>query len=168
MIKSFLRHLVPICLAMLIFGAAQAEQLPPADWPSTPSRLQLNTPYGQLHVSQSDYIYEARLLLNGEETRPPVLGLLNIPYAFSTNDYHVALISIDSGDDACPMNYKWILLDPHGYSISEAFGSCSERIRVFADKNQFTVQTPNLEEPDKIDTYIFDGETVMIQPVAGS
>ncbi|HLR14081.1 MAG TPA: hypothetical protein VK104_10750 [Burkholderiaceae bacterium] len=165
--KSLLLRLVTLSLSLLLSGpvAADSDQ---QDWPKQPSRLKLSTPYGQLHVSQSDYVYDARLLLNGEETKPPVMGLLNIPYAFSATDYHVALISIDSGDDSCPINYKWILLESSGYDISDAFGSCSEQIRVFADNHLFTMQTPNLEQPDKIDTYIFDGETVVAQPFADS
>lgn len=167
MTLSFLLPLATLCLALLS-GPVTADSHSVSDWPKPPSRLQLNTPYGQLQVSQSDYVYEARLLLDGKETSPPVMGLLNIPYAFSASEYHVALVSIDSGDNACPFNYKWVLLNPGGYDISEAFGSCSERIRVFADNHLFTMQTPNQEQPDKIDTYVFDGKTVVVQPLAGS
>lgn len=157
-----------LSILVLLSCHAWADSHRATDWPASPSRLQLATPYGKVHVSQSDYVYEARLLVNGKETTPPVMGLLNIPYAFSASEYHVALISIDSGDETCPVNYKWIWLETNGYRISGAFGSCSERIRVFADGNQFTLQTPNMEEPDKIDTYIFDGETVVARQFAGS
>lgn len=164
--SSFFLRLTWLGMAVLLSLPAWPNDREQSEWPATPSRLQLITPYGRLHISQSDYIYEARLLLNGQETVPSVMGLLNIPYAFSTADYHLALISIDSGEEHCPVKYKWVWLDTAGHHISEGFGSCSDRIRVFVDNNHFTLQTPNLEEPDKIDTYIFDGKTVVLQQLA--
>lgn len=139
-------------------GAAGAAAQP--QWPDNPSRLQLNTPYGDLHVSSSDYVYESRLMLDDHDVEPLVQGLLNIPYAFSSPGFHVALVSINTGDNGCPIVYKWIMLKKSGYSITPDFGSCSESIQVSAQGHVFTLKTPNAQNPDKVDTYIYDGKTV--------
>ncbi len=162
-------HLIFV-LSLLLASVAPVSlaETKPDTWPALPSRLHLNTPYGDLKVSQSDYVYESLLLLNGQETQPAIKGLLNIPYAFSTPDYDVALIAINTGSSNCPVSYKWVLLDQNGYDISPEFGSCSEQIRVTADKQEFTLQTPNAENPDRIDTYVFDGEDITTPKLTGS
>lgn len=154
-----------ICLTValtLTFGHA-AFATDSSQWPSAPSRLSLDTPYGNLHVSASDYVYESLLKLDEEEIEPQIKGLLNIPYAFSSPDFHIALISIDTGDKTCPVSYKWITLKSTGYSVTPKFGSCSDQIKVTAEGTTFSLQTPNTEDPDKIDHYLYDGETLSYQ-----
>jgi len=129
-------------------------------WPAVPSRLALDTPYGNLHVSSSEYVYESRLMLDDREIEPLVTGLLNIPYAFSADDFHVALVSVDTGQKACPFHYKWVMLKSEGYTVTPRFGSCSEKIRVDTENAGFTMLTPSIEQPGKLDRYIYDGETV--------
>lgn len=100
-------------------------------------------------------------MLDEHEVQPQIKGLLNIPYAFSSPDFHVALISIDTGDKVCPVSYTWIMLEQSGYSITPPFGSCSEQIRVTAEGSTFSVQTPNVDDPSKTDHYLYDGETLI-------
>lgn len=154
--------------AALIFATATGLAAETSEWPSAPSRLELDTPYGNLHVSPSEYVYESRLLLGKDEIQPEVKGLLNIPYAFSSTDFHVALVSIDTGEQHCPVSYAWIMLKEDGYSITTPFGSCSEKIRVSTKGSSFALQTPNADDSSKIDLYIYDGETVSYQKPASS
>lgn len=155
--RTSLNHFVAVLMLTLSSTALAIEA---SQWPTAPSRLSLNTPYGDLHVSPSDYVYESRLMLDDHEIQPLVKGLLNIPYAFSSTDFHVALVSIDSGEQICPVSYKWVMLNTKGYSATPRFGSCSELIRVSAQGTTFTVVTPSEEDPDALDSYIYDGETV--------
>lgn len=154
---------LPLALASLgVVGLAGAggAAYGNTDWPAAPSRLQLETPYGHLHVSQSDYVYESRLLLDDEPIQPVVEGLLNIPYAYSSSRYHVALVSIDSGHSSCPVAYQWITLSAKGYDITPPFGSCSSAIRVAAKGTRFTLETPSQDTPGRVDVYVYDGKSV--------
>lgn len=135
----------------------------PTDWPTQHSRLALDTPQGNLHISANDYIYEAVLRLDDTDIQPLIMGQLNIPYAFNMPNYQAALISISKGNDACPVTYRWLRIDASGYSVSSEFGSCSTTINVSATAQRLTLITPNNTKPDKIDTYTFDGKTVKRQ-----
>ena len=99
-------------------------------------------------------------MLDDHEIQPLIKGLLNIPYAFSSTDFHVVLVSIDSGEQICPVTYKWITLNTEGYSATPRFGSCSEFIKVSAKGTTFTVVTPSEANPDELDSYVYDGKTV--------
>lgn len=153
-------------LALAMNIPASATETP--KWPSPPSRLELDTPYGILRVSASDYIYESRLMFDDDEIRPKVKGLLNIPYAFSSPDFHTALVSIDTGEHVCPVSYAWVMLNADGYSVTPPFGSCSEKIRVSTEGSAFLVQTPNADDPSKTDRYVYDGKTVSYLEPASS
>ncbi|HEY9460475.1 MAG TPA: hypothetical protein VIR04_06725 [Paralcaligenes sp.] len=131
-----------------------------ADWPLAPSHLDLVTPYGDLHVKPSEYIYESRLLINNADADPKIEGILNITYAFATRQAHAALISINNGNSRCPIAYRWVVLDKKGYKMSPEFGSCSPQIKVSSTNRTLVVKTPNNEDPNKIDTYSYDGKTV--------
>lgn len=139
-------------------GAAGATTVP--SWPESPSRLQLDTPYGELQVSSSEYVYESHLMLDLHKIQPVIKGLLNIPYAFSSPEFHVALISINIGDNDCPVKYKWIKLQKNGYAATPRFGSCSESIKVETQGTAFIVTTPNEQDPKELDTYVYDGNIV--------
>lgn len=149
-----------VALMLTFTSTAVATDADASQWPSSPSRLTLDTPYGDLHVSPSDYIYESRLMLDEHEIQPQVKGLLNIPYAFSSTDFHVALVSIETGDQVCPITYTWIMLNKAGYSTTPTFGSCSESIKVSAEGQTFRLMTPSAANPDDSDIYLYDGKTV--------
>lgn len=155
--RKFIDFVRGLSLAACLWPAGSALA---ADWETALSRLQLDTPHGQLRVSESDYIYEARLLLDGVAIEPAVTGLLNIPHAYSTSSYHVALISVSDGNPDCPISYHWIKLDRDGYALSPSFGSCSEFIRVSADNSAFTLETPSMRDPGALDIYRYDGKTI--------
>jgi hypothetical protein len=148
--------LVSLCVLVCTqaIGAASIE------WPQPPSRLDLATPYGTLGITTSDYVYESRLHVNNTELAPKIEGLLNITYAFALPSSQAALVSISDGSEHCPVRYRWIILHHDGYKVSPAFGSCSEHIKVSVAGTKFTLQTPNNEKPDKIDTYVYDGQTI--------
>lgn len=143
---------------LLMCGAASATA--ENNWHAASRLIELPTPYGTLAVGDSEYIYEARLQLDGIEVKPSVSGLLSIDYAFSMPDSQVALVAIAQGNDACPVSYRWVILKADGYRVSPEFGSCSEQIRVNANTRQLTVQTPSLESPGNLDIYVYDGESV--------
>lgn len=146
---------------MLLFGWSALAA--PINWPTQHSRLFLDTPHGNLHITHSDYIYEAVLRLDDTDIQPQIMGQLNIPYAYNMPGYHAALISISKGNEVCPVMYRWIRLDATGYSVSSEFGSCSPNIKVSATAQRLTLQTPNTTNPDKIDTYIYDGKKLKRQ-----
>lgn len=152
---------LPLLLASVACSlCAAATQAQHDDWPSPPSRLDLTTPYGRLHVQTNEYVYESRLLVDGTDVTPKIEGILNITYAFNLPDAQAALISIAGGDTGCPIAYRWIMLNKKGYKVSPAFGSCSEQIKVSAVGRRFIVKTPAPQKPDKMDVYIYDGETI--------
>lgn len=151
----YCKALVPL---LLICGPAHA--VGDESWPAAPKLLELATPYGTLAVSESEYVYEAKLKLDGVQIDPPISGMLNISYAFEMPDRQAALVAISKGNDSCPVIYRWVVLKADGYQVSPAFGSCSEHIRVSADARKLTLQTPSRELPDKVDTYVYDGKTV--------
>jgi len=151
------RFLTGVLLAIACpFAAANS----PATWPVSPSRLNLPTPYGDLHIATSEYVYESTLRIDDVDVEPAVRGMLNITYAFSTSKAHVALVSINSGNNACPITYRWVVMQKSGYTVSPEFGSCSDRIKVSAKGRLFTLQTPSSQKPDKIDIYTYDGKTI--------
>lgn len=146
-----------VCLlGMLLSGASAAS----SNWPTAPSRLALDTPYGTLQVIDNEYVYESRLRFNDADVAPVVEGLLNIPYAFSLPTSQIALVSINTGNAECPVTYRWVVLKKKGYTMSPAFGSCSDQIKVSVKGSSFVVHTPNGQKPDKIDEYAYDGKTI--------
>ncbi len=148
-----------LAFAILLAGGSSFASSPPT-WPVSPSRMELATPYGTLHVNTSEYVYESRLLIDGAEVHPTVRGILNITYAFKRPNAQIALISIDSGNSNCSIVYRWIILQKSGYTLSPEFGSCSQNIQVSATEQTLTLRTPSSQKPDKIDTYTYDGKTV--------
>lgn len=150
------------CLAasVLIFACAPLVGATTAPWPNPLSRMDLATPYGTLHIQTSEYVYESRLRIDDTDIDPKISGILNIPYAFSLPAAQAALVSISTGNDACPVTYRWVILKKTGYKVSPEFGSCSDKIKVSATGRRFTLQTPNTQKPDKIDVYVYDGQTL--------
>lgn len=150
------RFLAGVLLLLGSYAAAAAQ----TDWPVSPSRLQLPTPYGTLHVASNEYVYESRLQIDDADVDPLVRGILNITYAFSTPTSQAALISINTGNNGCPITYRWVVLEKSGYKVSPEFGSCNEQIKVTAKGRRLTLQTPSTHTPDQIDVYTYDGKTV--------
>ncbi len=146
--------------SILLLLGSQALAAAPPTWPVSPSRLQLSTPYGDLHVASSEYVYESRLQVDNADVDPQIRGILNITYAFNMPTAQAALVSINSGNNGCPISYRWIVLDKSGYTVSPEFGSCNDQIKVSAKGRQLTLQTPSTHTPDKVDVYIYDGKTV--------
>lgn len=144
-------------LTALVGHAALAT---PTLWPTSPSRTQLPTPYGNLHVANNEYVYESRLQIDNTDIDPMVQGILNITYAFSTPNSHAALVSINTGSNACPYTYRWVVLEKSGYKVSPEFGSCNDQIKVTAKGRKLTMLTPSAHTPDKVDMYVYDGKTL--------
>ncbi|HLU80207.1 MAG TPA: hypothetical protein VKZ52_11670 [Burkholderiaceae bacterium] len=144
----------------LLLACGPALAVPQENWPVAPKLTELATPYGTLAVSESEYVYEARLKLDDTEIDPPIVGMLSISYAFELPDRQAALVAINSGNDSCPVSYRWVVLRAEGYQVSPAFGSCSEQIQVSADGRTLTLKTPSRTSPGRVDTYVFDGKTV--------
>ena len=143
---------------MLSIGVVQAGS--PDLWPEAPRLTELATPYGLLGISHSDYIYEARLLLDNTPVEPEITGRLSIRHAFETPGQLAALISISEGDDACPVVYRWVTLKASGYQVSPPFGSCSEHIKASASAKMLTVETPARDAPGQVEVYVYDGVKV--------
>ncbi|HWL28177.1 MAG TPA: hypothetical protein VNQ97_04655, partial [Burkholderiaceae bacterium] len=91
---------------------------------------------------------------------PAIKGILNITHAFSLPKARVVLVSINNGNNACPIRYRWVVLRADTYKVSPEFGSCSDKIKVSAKGHKLTLTTPSLQKPDKIDVYIYDGKTI--------
>lgn len=142
-----------LCLSQPAIGTT-------VDWPPTPSRTALLTPYGMLEVRSSDYVYESRLLFNGQMVEPHIHGVINITYAYRVDKARVILIAVDSGNTTCPMSYHWITINKGGYQLTEPFGSCSKDIRITTRGKRFVLSTPNPNDAGAIDTWVFDGRTV--------
>ncbi|NYT61426.1 hypothetical protein H0A66_03680 [Alcaligenaceae bacterium] len=156
-ISTFARRSLVSLAVLLSCQAVAAAQAP---WPVSPSRLQLPTPYGNLQVASSEYIYESRLQINNVDVDPQVSGIINITYAFNMSASQAALISINNGNNNCPISYRWVVLEKSGYKLSPEFGSCNDKIRVTATERQLTLRTPNPDAPGKIDVYVYDGKTI--------
>lgn len=146
--------------ALLMATSLLASATSPATWPVSPSRLHLATPYGTLNVATSEYIYESQLRIDDVNVSPAIRGILNITYAFNMAKAQVALVSINNGNNQCPIVYRWVVLQKSGYTVSPEFGSCTDQIKVSAKGRVLTMQTPNTQKPDKIDIYTYDGKTL--------
>lgn len=159
--KVFIRYVViGLCFALQPFVAhSSASQT----WPQAPSQLSLDSPYGKLHVSQSDYVYEAQLQLDAQIIAPELKGLINIPYAFKQQHNQTALISVDKGLAGCSINYHWVTVSPKGYTVSPAFGSCSSQIRVRHHGQTLIMETPSQDNPALIDEYRYDGRKISLR-----
>src|SRR5690606_24407777 len=157
---SYIRFLsITALCSLLVFGGV-AQATGDAAWPTQPKLMQLPTPYGTLEVSDSDYIYESRLKLDGVELEPLVKGRLHISYAFELPDRQAALVAISQGNDTCPVSYRWVVVKAGSYQLSPAFGSCSEKIRVSANAKFLTLLTPNRDAPEHTDVYVYDGKAI--------
>ena len=144
----------------LLLACATSYAAPESNWPPAPQYSELPTPYGTLSVGDSEYIYEARLVLDGARLEPEIKGMLSIHYAFSMPKSQAALVSISKGNESCPVAYRWVILKQESYSVSPEFGSCSDQIRVTADSRKLTLQTPNPQSPDVLDVYVYDGTSI--------
>ncbi|MER1966261.1 hypothetical protein [Castellaniella sp. GW247-6E4] len=145
---------------MLCAGLAPAHSQTADLWPDPPFRNVLATPYGTLEVRTTSYVYGSALLLDGTEVEPPIEGLINISYAYRVGKRSVALISVDTGDRACPIHYHWIALDKSGHRVTKAFGSCSPKVRVSIHGRNLQLETPSADAPGKIDLWSYDGRSV--------
>ena len=151
---------IKLLAAGAFLACSQGSMASTAEWPASPSRLVLPSPYGTLQVKTTDYIYESHLLLDGKEVQPHMVGLLNIPYAFTLPGKLSALISVNSGSSVCPVQYRWVTLYKGGYHVSRPFGSCSSQIKVSAIGRRFELATPSKAAPNKIDIYVYDGRNI--------
>lgn len=149
---------VMMCIPLPVPANAQ-----PAQWPAAPALQALSTPYGELSVRHSGYVYDSRLVLDGDEIEPTVRGIIGISYAYRVGKRNMVLISVDEGDSACPVHYHWLSLGKNGYTLSEAFGSCSDKIRVSTRRGKLLLQTPSNQDSDKIDVWAYDGQRVRRQ-----
>lgn len=159
--KVFIRYVaIGLLLALQPFIAhSSASQT----WPQPPSQLSLDSPYGKLQVSQSDYVYEAQLQLDTQIIAPELKGLINIPYAFKQQNHQTALISVDNGLGGCSINYHWVTVSSKGYTVSPAFGSCSAQIRVRHHGQTLIMETPSQDNPSLIDEYRYDGRKISLR-----
>ena len=169
MVSGIMRKLCTLLhpLALILTGtlacslaAAKEPELAPA-WPTLPSILHLPSEYGTLHIAINDYVHESALQIDNQPITPEVRGLLNITYAFKMPDAQAALVSINSGNDTCPLSYRWVLLRSNGHLVSPAFGSCSEKIRVSTEGKTLKIETPNQADQAKIDVYSYSGGTTV-------
>lgn len=147
-----------LCLAVL--GSLPAAWAAPEDWPDSPKRTTLETPYGTLAIHASDYLYGAKLTFDGAPTTPPLQGILNIPYAYVVGSKQMALVSEDKGQADCPISYYWVVITQRGYKITPPFGSCSADIRLTTRGTQLRMETPNREHAEETDIWEFDGQKV--------
>lgn len=163
-----MRPLVHRLLAgLIVLLGSQTVVAAQAAWPVSPSRLQLPTPYGNLHVASSEYVYESRLQIDDTDVDPQVRGIINITYAFNMSASQAALVSISNGNNNCPISYRWVVLQKSGYKLSPEFGSCSEQIKVAATERQLTLRTPSSDTPGQIDVYVYDGKTIKRRTTGG-
>ncbi len=146
---------------LLITTPAQAATPASVIWPRPPLRVALETPYGNLDVIHSEYVFESRLAYNGAIIdNPEIMGVLNIAYAFNMGKSYYVLVMADTGRKMCPYVYYWIRLDDDGYTSTPRFGSCNENIRISQNGSKFVIETPHPLKADTLDKYIYDGETV--------
>lgn len=155
--RSLIYRLLAGFLALLGSQMVVAAQ---AAWPISPSRLQLPTPYGTLHVASNEYVYESSLQIDDIDVDPQVRGIINITYAFNMSASQAALVSINNGNNGCPISYRWVVLEKSGYKLSPEFGSCNEQIKVVATERYLTLRTPSPNAPGQIDVYVYDGKTI--------
>ncbi len=149
-----------LSVVMLCAGLAPALARAGDSWPVPPSRSVLATPYGTLAVRTTSYVYGSALTLDGAEVQPPIKGLIAISYAYRMGKRNVALISVDTGDPACPVRYHWIALEKSGHRVTKAFGSCSPKIRVTARGRTLLLETPSADDPGKTELWTYDGRSV--------
>lgn len=156
-----MRYIAGLLFSIALWSVLAPAQAEPEDpWPLAPALKALETPYGTLSVRDSSYVYESVLALDGQEIEPPIQGLISISYAYKVGPRSVVLISVDSGDPECAVRYHWIALSKSGYQVTEAFGSCSPKIRVEVQGQTLVLETPDADAPDRIDRWSYNGRSV--------
>src|SRR5690606_12024572 len=153
LVKRLLTALGGVLMCTCAFAQVKDKNV----WPTAPSMLVLTSDYGTLHVDLNEYIYESILRIDNQPTNPEIRGLLNITYAFKMPNAQAALVSINRGNTACPISYRWVLLQQGKHRVSPEFVSCSEKIRVSIQGRKLNIETPNRTDPAKIDVYAYDG-----------
>ena len=126
-----------------------------AHWPEPPSSVAFESPFGTLTVETSEYVYESRLYLNNKPIRPALQGLLDISYVYDLKDAHAALVAVSDGNPQCPVRYHWVVLKRNSYTVSPAFGSCSQQIKVSSKGARHIVATPSAQSAGQVDVYIY-------------
>ena len=99
----------------------------------------LKTPYGVLSVTNN-----SDLLIDQKQFSPKINGGMGIDFVFSTKygDKFAFLLSMNSGGNACPATYRWVLLNEKGFEASPDFGNCSEEAKGSLVGNDLIVQAP--------------------------
>lgn len=99
----------------------------------------LKTPYGVLSVTNN-----SDLLIDQKQFSPKVNGGMGIDFVFSTKygDKFAVLLSMNSGGNACPATYRWVLLTEKSFEASPDFGNCSEEAKGSLVGSDLIVQVP--------------------------
>jgi hypothetical protein len=88
-------------------------------------------------------------LIDQKQFSPKVNGGMGIDFVFSTKygDKFAVLLSMNSGGNACPATYRWVLLNEKGFEASPDFGNCSEDAKGSLVGNELIVTVPKYGTP---------------------
>ena len=131
------------------------------------------TRYGQFQVKASDAYPQGALYFNQKRVNPVIEGneSLSVEGVYKLNKDDVLLVQ-DNGGSGCPATLYFVKVSSsQKVSVSPAFGSCSDLIKVSAKEKQITVTMPDFIGDPENDaqekavakrkmTYIFDGNFI--------
>ena len=125
------------------------------DAPQAREQTDLTTPYGVVSISENKV-----LLVNGQPTIPVVEGdfALSVEQHTAFQSGYALLIMNNSGGTACPVQYRWVLLEGSGPKVTPEFGTCSDLVQVTQANNSLMVTMPRTDGRSVL--YAFDGSTV--------
>ena len=131
------------------------------------------TRYGQFQVKASDAYPQGALFFNEKIVNPLIEGNESLSFEgiYQLNIDDVLLVR-DNGGSGCPVTLYFVKVSPaQKLSVSPAFGSCSDVIKVAAKERQITVTMPDFIGAPENDaqekaiakrkmTYIYDGDFI--------
>ena len=116
---------------------------------------QLKTKFGDISIND-----ENMLLINGKKFDPKVEGdfALSIEGNFNFGSGLAVLLMNNSGGTACPVQYRWLMLDKLEAKVSPQFGNCSDLAKPVIKAGKLVIELP--AKGKRKDVYTFDGQVV--------
>ena len=154
------KSIITCCLAMMsIMASAETESY--------------KTRYGQFQIKASEDYPQGALYFKQKLVQPVIEGnnSLSVEGIYTLDKDDVLLVQ-DNGGSGCPVTLYFVKIsESQKPSVSPAFGSCSDLIKVTAKEKQITVTMPDFmgapesEAQEKAVgkhkmTYVYDGHVI--------
>lgn len=144
---TLLTFLLAIAPGYLFYQSKKPKEIAPVAY---------STPFGKVTI-----VNGKELLINGNKLSPPVTGDwgLSIPWKSDLKNGYALLVMNNSGGTACPVQYRFVILNSGGYKVSNEFGTCSDLAKAAVLNDLPAVTMPELRTGNQ-KTFVFDGVSI--------